>query len=172
MNIKFRPHKREDIPFRVKWLNNPRVAKWIGVSNPKKVTKKTANKWFDDYEKESKKGTKKFFTVFDGKKPIGLVGLSRIHKIDGSTDLFIIIGDDSYIGKGISKAIMNFIVNEYGFKKLRLHKINLGVFTDNKIAVGLYKKMGFKVEGTNKDESFFRGKYHDLYSMAIFNKKK
>ena len=172
MDIKFRPHTREDIPYRMKWFNNPRVTKYLGASSQKKATKKTANKWFDDYEKESRKGTNKFFTVFDGKIPIGLVGLSRIHRINGSTDLFIIIGDDSYIGKGISKTIMNFIVNEYGFRKLGLHKINLGVFSDNKIAVNLHKKIGFKIEGTMKDESFFDGKYHDLYSMAIFNKKK
>uniref|UniRef100_A0A7C4RAJ8 N-acetyltransferase n=1 Tax=candidate division CPR3 bacterium TaxID=2268181 RepID=A0A7C4RAJ8_UNCC3 len=172
MNIKFRPHKREDIPLRVKWMNDPRVIKYLGFDISKKVTKKTASKWFDEYEKESRKGTKKFFLVLDNKKPIGLVGLSRIHKIDGSTDLFIIIGDKDYVGKGISKTMMNFIVHEYGFGRLDLHKINLGVFTDNKIAVNLYKKMGFKIEGTLKDEKFFGGRYHDLYSMAIFNKKK
>jgi RimJ/RimL family protein N-acetyltransferase len=170
MNIKFRNHKRAEIPYRIDWYSKKRVADFLGYED-KRRTKKSENKWFDNLELETKKGTKRFYTVCDGKKPIGVIGLSRIHKLNKNADLFIVIGDDDYVGKGISKAMIEFIIN-YGFEKRGLNKISLGVFTDNIIAVNLYKKMGFILEGTLKDESFFGGRYHDLYTMAIFNKKK
>ena len=64
---------------------------------------------------------------------------------------------------------MSFII-DYGFGRLGLHKLHLGVFADNKVAFGLYKKMGLKIEGVLKDEAYFDGRYHDLVLMAIFNK--
>lgn len=170
MNIKFRPHKREDIPYRIKWFSNPRVIRYLGFEEKIRRTRKTENEWFNNYEKEKKKGKKKFFAICDAKKPIGLIGLGKISKVNKNSDIFIIIGDDAYLKKGVATKAIEFIV-DYGFKKLRLHKISLGVFVDNKPALGLYKKIGFKVEGTMKDESFFGGKYHNFYSMAIFNKK-
>ena len=64
---------------------------------------------------------------------------------------------------------MQFILN-YGFNKLKLHKISLGVFSNNLPAIKLYKKIGFKTEGKFRDECLRRGKYLDMLSMAKFNK--
>ena len=44
--------------------------------------------------------------------------------------------------------------------------IELEVYTDNEKAINLYKKFGFKVEGTLKDYVFGEGKYIDAYTMA------
>ncbi|MFA5644233.1 MAG: GNAT family protein [Patescibacteria group bacterium] len=78
------------------------------------------------------------------------------------------IGEDRYRGKGIGKQAMEWII-EYGFKKLRLHKINLGVIEDNKIAVKLYKKLGFKIEGKMIDE-VYNNKFYNFLTMALFRK--
>ncbi|MFH1030707.1 MAG: hypothetical protein V1770_05625 [bacterium] len=52
MQIKFRPHKREDIPYRVKWFNNPKANRFVcDLENPKTTFKKEA-KWFDNYQKD------------------------------------------------------------------------------------------------------------------------
>jgi RimJ/RimL family protein N-acetyltransferase len=171
MNIRFRPLTKECIPYRIKWLSSPRVVKYLGLEKPKmRRTRKTEGKWFDEYEKSKKAGEARHFAICDGKNPIGIVGFSKLSKINKSADLFIIIGNDDYTRKGISKIAMRFIL-DYGFNKLGLHKVSLGVFEENIPALKLYKKIGFKVEGKNKDEAFFDGRYHDFYNMAIFNKK-
>ena len=84
------------------------------------------------------------------------MGLSNISKTNKNADLFIAIGEDSYRRKGFGKNAMEWLI-EYGFQKLKLHKINLGVVRDNTSAISLYKSMGFIVEGTMKDDVFYEG---------------
>jgi len=52
-----------------------------------------------------------------------------------------------------------------------MHKLELYVVEDNKVAVALYKKFGFKIEGISKD-SFFGsdGKYHNMIHMGLLLK--
>lgn len=164
--ITIRPHKKSDIPFRVKWLNNSKINIFVGRQLGKSTTLKKEKEWFDNYLKNK---NKKFFTILDNKKPIGFMGLSNINKINKNCDLFIIIGEDDYRGKGIGKIAMNWLIN-YGFDKLKLHKINLGVVVENKIAIKLYKKLGFKIEGKMIEEMMCKNKYHDIYLMALFKK--
>jgi len=164
--IKIRKHLRKDIPYRVKWLNNPEVNKFIGDEMGQKKNLKKEKEWFSNYQKAK---NKKFFTICDDSKPIGFMGLSHINKSNKNADLFIAIGEDDYRGKGIGKIAIEWLV-DYGFKKLKLHKINLGVVKDNNHAIKVYRELGFIIEGKMKDEVFYKGKYHDFLSMAIFNK--
>lgn len=156
----------KDIPYRVKWLNNPKVNKFIGEEVGQKTNLEKEKVWFANYQKAK---NKKFFTVCDNSKPIGFFGLSNISKLNKNADLFIAIGEDDHRGKGVGKITMKFII-DYGFKKLKLHKINLGVVKDNIPAVKLYQSLGFIIEGEMRDEVFFEGKFHDFLSMAIFSR--
>ncbi|MFA6072395.1 MAG: GNAT family protein [Janthinobacterium sp.] len=165
--IKIRPHLQKDIPYRVKWLSNPEVNKFIGDKIGQKTNLKEQRRWFFNYQKAK---NKKFFTICDASKPIGFMGLSNISKTNKNADLFIAIGEDNYRGKGIGRISMEWLI-DYGFNKLKLHKINLGVIKDNIPAVNLYKALGFIVEGEMKDEVCYKGKYFNILSMAIFNRK-
>ena len=53
-------------------------------------------------------------------------------------------------------------------RKEGLHRIGLHVVADNKIAVRLYEKFGFKVEGVLKDAYFGEdGRYHNELAMGL-----
>ena len=164
--IKIRKHLQKDIPYRVKWLNNPHVNKFIGDELGQKTNLQKEKKWFTNYKKAK---NKKFFTICDDSKPIGFLGLSNISNPNKNADLFIAIGEDDYRGKGIGKISMKWII-DYGFTKLKLHKINLGVTKDNISAVKLYQSLGFVIEGEMRDEVFYEGKFYNFLSMAIFNR--
>lgn len=164
--IKIRKHLQRDIPYRVKWLNNPNVNRFIGNELGQKTSLKKEKEWFANYKLDKNKN---FFTICDDTKPIGFVGLSNISKQNKNADLFIAIGEDDFRGKGIGKIAIKWII-DYGFKKLKLHKINLGVIKDNTPAVKLYKSLGFSTEGEMKDEVFYKDRYHDFLSMATFNR--
>lgn len=165
--ITFRKHSSKDIPYRVTWLNNPLVNKFIGDELGQKTTLAKQRAWFKAYAKAT---NKQFFTICDGTKPIGFMGLSNISKTNKNADVFIAIGDDNYRGKGIGRMAMTWLI-AYGFKKLRLHKLNLGVIKDNLPAVSLYQSLGFVIEGEMKDEVCSKGKYYSMLSMALFTKK-
>ena len=163
--IKIKPQTRDDIKYRVKWLNDPTVNKYIGDTIGQCTTLKKQEKWFDDYKKV--KG-KKFFTIYDNDKPIGWMGLSNINKTNKNADIFLAIGEDEYRGKGYGKIALLWLI-DYAFKKLNLHKINLGVIENNIFAIKLYKSVGFEVEGKMKDEVWHDGIYYNFLSMALFN---
>ncbi|MFA6526483.1 MAG: GNAT family protein [Candidatus Buchananbacteria bacterium] len=156
---------KEDIPFRVMWLSNSKVNRFIGDTLGQKTNLQKEKKWFANYQKAK---DKIFFTICDDSSPIGFIGLSNISKQNKNADLHIVIGENEYRGKGNGKIAMNWIIN-YGFRKLKLHKINLGVVKNNKPAVKLYQSLGFVIEGEMKDEVCYKGKYYNFLSMAIFN---
>jgi RimJ/RimL family protein N-acetyltransferase len=165
--IKIRKHQLKDIPYRVLWLNDPKVNKLISDGKPEKTTLAKEKKWFAEYRKLK---NKKYFTICDDDKPIGYMGLSHISKTNKKADLFILIGDGDYRGKGIAKQSLSWLI-DYAFKKLKLHKIALSVYEDNLPAVRLYKSVGFVKEGRIKDDAYFGKKYHHTLYMGLFSKK-
>jgi putative acetyltransferase len=54
-------------------------------------------------------------------------------------------------------------------KWLNLLRIELDVSTENEVAIALYKKFNFVIEGECKYDIFKQGKYCHTYKMARFN---
>lgn len=166
--IKFRAHTEKDILYRVKWLNNPKVNRFVGDRPGQKTSLIKEKAWFLAYRKDL--AQKMFFTICDDNQPIGFMGLSHIDKINKKATIFIAIGEDAYRGKGIGKEAIRWLL-DFGFNKLQLRKISLAVFEENISAVKLYESMGFRVEGVLEDDAYFLGKCHNLLLMAKFNNK-
>lgn len=68
-------------------------------------------------------------------------------------------------GKGVGTRLMEEAVN-LADNWLNLIRLELTVYTDNDVAVHLYKKLGFEIEGERKFAAYKRGQYADLYTMA------
>ncbi len=76
----------------------------------------------------------------------------------------IVIGiRESYVGQGIGTRL--FQACEQWAREKHLHRLELTVMTHNVRGIALYKKMGFEIEGTAKDQLKVDGAYVDLYSM-------
>ena len=71
-----------------------------------------------------------------------------------------------FSGKGYAQKALKTGV-DYAFNTLNMHKVYLWVDIDNAPAVHIYKKLGFKIEGTIKEQFFAGGRYHDSYFMGI-----
>ena len=65
------------------------------------------------------------------------------------------------VGSKLLAALIDLADNWYG-----LARLELSVFTDNLAAVSLYKKFGFRIEGTLVHFAFREGQYADVYLMA------
>ena len=99
-----------------------------------------------------------------------IVGYASIYKFQhlrrkGVGNLAIFLHQDFHnigLGTAMTKKLVQLA------KKEGMHKINLQVVAENKIAVHLYKKFGFNIEGVSKDSFFGRdGKYHDMIHMGL-----
>ena len=58
---------------------------------------------------------------------------------------------------------------QYGFKRLGLNSIQLGVNAENKRAIKSYKNAGFIVEGKRREFIYVNNKFNDMIFMSILS---
>jgi putative acetyltransferase len=72
---------------------------------------------------------------------------------------------DDFCGRGIGSALLTALV-DLSDNWLSLKRLELTVYVDNELAIRLYQKFGFEVEGTRRRDVFRDGRYVDSYAMA------
>ncbi len=167
LKIVYRPLEVSDLKLRTQWQNNPAISKNLGWQIRKGTTLKEAKKWFESYV--NNENDKRYIIEVNG-KPVGIVGLTDINPVDKNAMLYIIIGEDKYRGRGLGRKACEYIIN-FGFSKLKLHKIYLEVNSYNENAFRLYNKLGFVEEGRLKEQIKHDGKYYDEIYMGLFDTK-
>lgn len=101
----------------------------------------------------------------DGK----IIGESVINEIDDelrSANFRIGLFHSDECGKGIGSWAIE-IIRDFAFEELKLHRLELDVFSFNSRAIKAYKKAGFKQEGVLRDGIKDGDKYADDVLMAI-----
>ena len=163
--VYLRPLEREDLNARyLGWLNDPEVTRYMETGTFP-TTARDLEKFYDEVTGSR---NQVILAVADKKsgKHIGNVKLGPIHWIHRCATLGIMIGDKEFWGRGAGLEATRLMV-EYGFDRLNLRRIDLGVFADHDAAVRCYEKVGFKVEGRMRESLFQNGKYVDRLSMAL-----
>ena len=87
-------------------------------------------------------------------------------KEEGTAWIGITIGEKEAQGKGIGYAALTFLETE--LKKQGIKRIELGVFAFNTNAQKLYKKLGYKEIGKNKDFTYYQEKMWDDIRMEKY----
>ncbi len=85
------------------------------------------------------------------------------------TGLFSVFIKKKWRGKGIGKILINGML-EWGKTNPVNKKISLAVFSSNKSAIALYKKLGFRQEGKCPRDMIIDGKYVDSILMYKYTK--
>jgi len=97
---------------------------------------------------------------------VGYLSLQNINYIDRVGEFGIII-DKKYRGKGFAKEAISLFL-DYLNKNFAIRKVTLKVFSDNLIAIELYKKLGFEIEGKLIKHSFSNSIFKDVLIMSKF----
>jgi L-phenylalanine/L-methionine N-acetyltransferase len=71
-------------------------------------------------------------------------------------------------GQGVGSALMTALC-EYADRWLNTLRIELTVYTDNDVALRLYRRFGFEIEGTFKGYAMRDGRHVDAFAMARFH---
>jgi RimJ/RimL family protein N-acetyltransferase len=163
--VYLRPLERADINARyLGWLNDPEVTRYTETG----VFPST----IDDLEKFWREVTRShsqvILAISDRKSDqhIGNVKLGPIHWLHRHATLGIMVGEKRFWGKGAGLEATRLMV-EYGFFRLNLRRIDLGVHAEHEAAVRCYEKVGFKVEGRMREDLFQNGKYKDRLWMGL-----
>lgn len=97
------------------------------------------------------------------------IGESVINEIDWETksaNFRIVIFDSNNCSKGIGTWAVKQ-TRDFAFETLKLHRLELDVFSFNKRAQKVYEKAGFKIEGIRKEAILDSNEYADDVLMAI-----
>ena len=102
---------------------------------------------------------------------VGHISLGSISKKNRSARISrVLIGNTDNRGKGCCQAMIKAIL-KIGFTDLKLHRIDLGVYSFNIAAINCYKKCGFVIEGTGRDVLLFKGEWWSLVEMSILEEE-
>jgi L-phenylalanine/L-methionine N-acetyltransferase len=72
---------------------------------------------------------------------------------------------DDWQARGVGTALLAAAI-DLADNWLNFARLELTVYTDNAVALALYRKFGFEIEGTLKSYAFRNGGFIDAYTMA------
>jgi putative acetyltransferase len=96
---------------------------------------------------------------------VGTIGLVLSHGRRAHTGAIGMSVDEAYQGRGIGTALMAAII-DLADNWYNLLRLELQVYTDNEVAIRLYHRFGFVIEGTLRSYAFRAGAFADAYYMA------
>ncbi|MER2169117.1 MAG: GNAT family protein [Psychrobacillus psychrodurans] len=101
---------------------------------------------------------------------IGNVALSHISRGPAQSGMIGYCLDKTHNGKGYMTKAVKLAV-EYGFKTLKLHRIEAGVMPHHIPSITVLEKAGFHKEGIAKENVQINGKWQDHLILAIINQE-
>ncbi len=161
--------QKQDIPYMVKWLSDPRVLQFYegrdNEFNEESVQKKFLNRNDDvsrclvEYQGE-KVGYIQFYPLNpQDKENLGYVDeAERIYGIDQ------FIGESSDWNKGLGTKLVKTVVS-YLIKNHNADRVVLDPRVDNTRAIRCYQKCGFSSVKVLHEHEYHEGQYHDNYLM-------
>lgn len=108
------------------------------------------------------------FMVCDNasQQPIGFAGLYDIHLTARKAEFRILIGEKDFWGKGYGTEVTQ-LLTYYGFDRLNMHRMYLGVTSENIGGVKAYEKAGYVREGQLRDDIYRNSRYYDSIKMSL-----
>lgn len=151
----------EDSPRLYEWINDRAL---VTLSAPyRRVSQAEHDAWF---EQVRHRDDLRIFAIREEGRLVGTCQLHSIHSAHRSAELQIRIGDPESRGRGIGTAATARLL-EIGFRELGLHRVYLHVFATNEPARRLYERLGFRVEGMQREAAWIEGAWVDVMLMAI-----
>ena len=139
-SVYLRPLKFEDAKTSYKWRNNPKIWEFTPFKPTKLISLAMEKVWLKKALK-NKNEYRFAICLLETGQYIGNIQLINVKNNSGCFHVFI--GEPSFWSKGIGKEATSLILN-YGFTKLGLDFITLGVHKMNAFAKSVYYKMGFQ----------------------------
>jgi diamine N-acetyltransferase len=155
---------REDLEDARKLHNDETVLSQL--TDPTHVTEKMQYSWYENLSNSSTSLRYVCRSLDYGK----LVGVFRIDNLD-EINKSVMIGLDiapEYRRMGFAVEIYNFFIN-YFFKEQEFHRVYLCTLESNLAAQSLYLKLGFALEGVQKEAILRNGSWVNLLNYSLLH---
>ena len=101
---------------------------------------------------------------------VGNVTLNHINWIHRTADTGLMIGKKDFWGRGYAFEAWSLLL-EYAFGRLGLRKVTAGAIAENVHSINVLKKLGFKVEGTSRQQFLVEGSYRDAVRLGLLKEE-
>lgn len=161
--VVLRAVEREDLEMLRELTNDPEFEKMVvGWSFP--ISKKDQEEWYDNCKNGLSNLRYTIVTEEDG--PVGMIGLKNIDWKNGvASGGGMRIARKEIRTRGLATDAWMTLM-KYAFNELRLNRINGSALAYNKASLRVCEKVGFKVEGTQRQAVYKNGEYIDLIIMG------
>jgi len=156
----------EDLERCFAWVNDLEVTYFLGIEGP--IGRHREREYLAS-ERDPQRGLMFAIVAEDGTH-IGNCGLDTGHSPSHKASIGIMIGNKRYWGQGYGTDAIKTLC-AFGFVRMNLQRIELGVFSHNPRAQRCYEKCGFKVEGRFRRSIYKAGEYRDEIRMAILREE-
>ena len=159
--------RKSDLPGMVEWRNKKHVRRWFFNQNILTLEKQL--KWYKRYLKNS--SDRMFIIGTKGNVPIGTIALCNIDYRNKRAEFGrLMIAESVYLRKGYAADAALALIN-FAFTEMGLNRLYLESFADDKPAVDLYKKLGFKIEGILRKHIFINRCSRDVIYMGLLKEE-
>lgn len=161
MEIKIRKFQQEDIPYKVKWINDTENNQFLHYDLPLREDKTLL--WFNSIKDRTDRAD---FTITYNGDPAGIIGLLNIDNKNRKAEYYITLGGAEFKGKGIAKMASDLLIME-SYYNYNLNKIYLYTEVDNESAQRLFERIGFIKEGLLKQDLIQKGRKVDRFIYGL-----
>lgn len=152
--IKLRPIEKSDLTFYVEGFKNPNVIRFLLL--PKAPTIKEEIQWWNKTKKSEETIN---WAIEYNSQCIGSIALNDYNQFLRTAEIGYQIHNPKFWGLGIATRVAREVI-DYGFEKLKLETISVGIIVDNKYSAQIVKKFGFKKIGVFPHKLFRNNKWH------------
>ncbi|WP_442598504.1 GNAT family N-acetyltransferase [Neobacillus sp. D3-1R] len=144
-------------------VSNPNIRRLTGTTDflTREMLENAINKW-----NENDSRIDLLICLQENDQVIGDLAIVDIEHRERKGSFRIAITDEQYTSKGYGTEALRLII-DYMFNTLNLRRISINVYAFNARAIAAYEKLGFKLEGTLRDDLFFDGQYHDNHLLGL-----
>jgi RimJ/RimL family protein N-acetyltransferase len=121
-------------------------------------------RWFEKLQADDSRV--EFAIETPGKIPVGIVGLAGIDSAHRTAEIYIVIGQKEFWGKGVMLEAERLLI-DWSFNSLGLEKIWAQTRPDNIASLITMKKIGFQVEGTLRNEKIVNGQRTTVLHLGL-----
>ena len=161
MAITIRQFEEKDIPAKVRWVNDPKNNTYLHYDLPLQEDKTLL--WFDSHKGED---TRYDAVIEADGVPVGLIGLLDVDQKNKKAEYYILLGENSYKGKGIAKKASELLL-DHAFNTLHLNRVYLYTEVENISAQRLFERVGFKEEGRVRQDLFSKERFVDRIMYGL-----
>jgi len=99
-------------------------------------------------------------------QPLAIVGLTGLDRVARSAELWLYVGDKAKRGLGVGRLAVRELLR-FAFGTQGLQRVAVRVFGYNPGAHAFFAALGFVDEGIERAGTFRRGRFHDVWRMAM-----